>query len=113
MSTSLTTDNAFTHHKRKVGDLSGGIPMGSLFNCYNTKVSGKALLLSLDCQLPSLTHNNPGKHYVIIIFTGCLLVFKNLALNKNIIDNMKDILNSRTVWLHKMFVKPIRLSYLN
>ena len=40
---------------RVVGDLSQGRPEGSLFNSYYTEVSGRALLLSLDCStLPSI-----------------------------------------------------------
>ena len=34
---------------RKVGDHSRGRPEGSLFNSYNTKVLGRALLHSQDC----------------------------------------------------------------
>ena len=38
-----------------VGDLSRGWLEGSFFNSYNTKASGRALLLSLDCStLPSI-----------------------------------------------------------
>ena len=34
----------------KVGDCSTGRPDGSLFNSYNTEVSWRALILSLDCS---------------------------------------------------------------
>ena len=36
--------------KRKVGDRSRGWPEGSIFNSYYIEVSGRALLLSLDCS---------------------------------------------------------------